>query len=126
MNTIRNVGVAAKIGSYSDAIEISSGSRWLITSGTPGLDAQGQLPEDFAGQATQAWENVLRMLAAAGMGVDDIVKITQTLTRPGDLEAYRPIRAKYLGSARPASMLTFVDQLVWPNMMFELEVVAAK
>lgn len=126
MNTARNVGVAAKIGSYSDAIEISPGSRWLITSGTPGLDGDGKLPEDFAGQATLAWENVLRMLSAAGMEVQDIVKITQTLTRPSDLEAYRPIRAKFLCSARPASMLYFVEQLVWPSMYFELEVVAAK
>lgn len=66
------------------------------------------------------------MLQVAGMGVEDIVKITQYLTRRSDLEAYRPIRSKYLGAARPASMLSFVDELVWPNMLFELEIIAAK
>ncbi|HZP86838.1 MAG TPA: RidA family protein [Burkholderiales bacterium] len=126
MNKALDVGVAGRIGTYSDAIEVSPGSRWLITSGTPGLNEHGKLPEDFAGQATQAWENVLRVLRAADMGVEDIVKITQYLTRPTDLEVYRPIRSKYLGNARPASMLSFVSELVWPNMYFELEVVAAK
>lgn len=126
MNKVHDAGVAAKIGTYSDAIEVPAGARWLITSGTPGLDEHGKLPAAFTDQATQAWENVLRMLKAAGMGVEDIVKITQTLTRPTDLEAYRPIRAKYLGSARPASMLSFVSELVWPNIFFELEVIAAR
>ena len=126
MNVSRNVGVAAKIGTYSDAIETAPGARWLITSGTPGLDVQGTLPEDFASQATLAWENCLRMLAAADMGVHDIVKITQYLTRRADLEAYRPIRSRFLGEARPASMLSFVNELVWPNMYFELEIIAAR
>ena len=126
MNRIRNVGVAARIGAYSDAIEVPAGARWLVTSGTPGLDVEGKLPADFAAQATLAWEHCLRMLESAGMGVGDIVKITQVLTRRTDLEAYRPIRAKYLGDARPASMLSFVSELVWPDMLFELEVLAAR
>lgn len=126
MNTVRNVGVAAKIGSYSDAIEVPAGARWLVTSGTPGIQGDGQLPPDFAAQATLAWEHCLRMLRAADMDVADIVKITQYLTRRADLEAYRPIRSKFLGEARPASMLSFVSELVWPNMYFELEIVAAK
>ena len=125
MNLPRNVGVAAKIGTYSDAIETPPGARWLITSGTPGLDAQGKLPDDFASQATLAWENCLRMLGAADMSVHDIVKITQYLTRRADLEAYRPIRSRFMGEARPASMLSFVSELVWPNMYFELEIIAA-
>ncbi len=126
MNIARNIGVAAKIGTYSDAVEVPAGARWLITSGTPGLDQEGKLPEGFADQAALSWEHCLRMLQVAGMGVEDVVKITQYLTRRSDLEAYRPIRAKYLGPARPASMLSFVDELVWPNMLFELEVIAAK
>lgn len=126
MNQPRNVGVAAMIGSYSDAVEVAPGARWLITSGTPGLQADGKLPPDFATQATMAWEHCLRMLNAAGMDVADIVKITQYLTRRADLEAYRPIRSRFLGEARPASMLSFVSELVWPDMYFELEIVAAK
>lgn len=125
MNTAHNVGVAAKIGTYSDAIEISPNARWLITSGTPGITAEGKLPEDFATQATLAWEHCIRMLQAANMGVGDIVKITQYLTRRSDLEAYRPIRSRFLGETRPASMLSFVSELVWPKMYFELEIVAA-
>jgi len=126
MNRLHNVGVAQRIGTYSDAIEVPASARWLITSGTPGLDSTGKMPADFSTQATLAWEHCLRMLAAADMSVADIVKITQYLTRRSDLEAYRAIRAKYLGDARPASMLSFVSELIWPDVYFELEITAAK
>ena len=127
MNTLRNVGVAARIGTYSDAVEVAPGARWLVAAGTPGVSsADGSMPADFAAQAELAWANVLRILGEADMGVNDIVKITQYLVRRSDLEAYRPIRSRFLGDARPASMLSFVSELVWPGMLFEIEVVAAR
>jgi len=127
MNRIINVGVAARVGTYSDAVEIAPGKRMLYVSGTPGLSADtGQLPESFVDQADLAWKNVKTILAEAGMGVEDIVKLTQYLIRRDDLTAYRDIRSRHLGSCRPASMLVFVPELVWPNMLIELEVVAAK
>ena len=126
MDASHNIGVAARIGSYSDAIEVPPGARWLITSGTPGLASDGALPADFAAQAIMAWENAMRLLHSADMDVRDIVKVTQYLVRRSDLEAYRPIRSRFLGDAKPASMLSFVHELVWPEILIELEIVAAK
>jgi len=127
MNRSIDAGVAARIGTYSDAVEIPAGKRLLFVSGTPGLDsASGRLPQGFAEQAELAWANVHTILGAAGMGVQDIVKLTQTLLRREDLPGYRDIRSRHLGAHRPASMLVFVDGLVWPDMLIELEVVAAK
>lgn len=127
MNRQITAGVAAKVGTYSDAIEVPAGSTLLYVSGTPGIDAEsGELPDSFEGQADIAWRNILTILAEANMGPEDIVKLTQHLTRREDLTDYRAIRTRYLGSHRPASMLTFLSGLVWPNMLIELEVVAAK
>jgi 2-iminobutanoate/2-iminopropanoate deaminase len=127
MNRMLNVGVAARVGTYSDAVEIAPGKRMLYVSGTPGVSAEtGQLAETFVDQADLAWRNVKAILAAAGMSVEDIVKLTQYLIRRDDLAAYRDIRSRHLGTCRPASMLAFVPELVWPNMLIELEVVAAK
>jgi enamine deaminase RidA (YjgF/YER057c/UK114 family) len=127
MNRMVNVGVAARIGTYSDAVEMAPGKRMLYVSGTPGLDSKtGQLPEGFIEQADLAWRNIKAILSEAGMGVEDIVKLTQYLTRRSDLTSYRDIRSRHLGECRPASMLAFLPELVWPNMLIELEVVAAK
>src|SRR2546423_15672920 len=86
MGASHNIGVAAHIGSYSDAIEVPRDARWLVTSGTPGLGPDGALPADFAGQANMAGENVMRLLRRADMEGRDIVKATQYLPRRRDLE----------------------------------------
>lgn len=121
-----DVGVASKLGKYSDAVLTENRQRWLHTSGTPGLAADGSLPPDFETQARLAWTHIIAMLDAAGMDVGDIVKLTQTMMRREDLVAYRAIRHEFLGEARPASMLSFVSGLVMPDMLIELEVVAAR
>lgn len=126
MNKIVNIGVASQIGTYSDAVEAAPNQRWLFTAGTPGLGLDGSLPEDFAGQAEQAWQHILAMLKKADMGVADLVKVTHYLLRAEDIPAYAKIRARYLGDARPASMLLIVPELVRPNFLLEIEAIAAK
>ncbi|MDL2399489.1 RidA family protein [Rhizobium mayense] len=126
-HSFQDIGVAKQIGNYSDATIVDAGMRWLITSGTPGLPIDGStLPSTTEAQADLAWRHILTMLANAGMDVADIVKVTQYLTRAEDIKAYADVRRKYLGDARPASMLLVIPQLVWPNLLVEIEVIAAK
>jgi enamine deaminase RidA (YjgF/YER057c/UK114 family) len=123
---VHDIGVAKQIGRYSDSIEVSGDVRWLYTSGTPGLGLDGTLPSDIAGQAEIAWQHILNMLAKADMTVHDLVKVTHYLLRPEDIPSYVQIRSRLLGDARPASMLLVVPQLVKPEYLLEIEVVAAK
>ena len=125
-HTVHDIGVARQIGSYSDAIEVEPNLRWLMTSGTPGFTDGSKVPTDITGQSELAWENVLRVLSKADMAVDDIVKVTQYLTRAEDVKAYAQVRNRFLGAARPASMLLVIPQLVWPNLLVEVEIIAAK
>ena len=125
-HTLHNIGVAMQIGRYSDAIETAAGLRWLYTAGTPGLSPAGKLSESFTEQARQAWENVLAALDKAGMGLEDIVKVTTSLTRSEDISAYAEVRSSFLGQLRPAFMLSIVNQLIRPDMFIEIEVIAAK
>jgi enamine deaminase RidA (YjgF/YER057c/UK114 family) len=123
---IHDIGVAARIGTYSDCIEASSNQRWLFTSGTPGMDAAGKLPDDITAQAELAWSHIIAMLDRAGMSVGDLVKITQYLTRAEDIPAYAKVRSRMLGAARPASMMMVVAGLPRPDFLLEIEAVAAK
>ena len=125
-HTICDIGVASQIGIYGDAIEVAPNMRWLITSGTPGLSVASGLPDDTAGQAEIAWQNIVNLLAKADMTVADIVKVTQYLTRAEDIKAYAEVRARFLGENRPASMLLVIPQLVWPEILVEVEIIAAK
>ena len=121
-----DVGVAAKIGTYSDAMLVEPGLRWLVTAGTPGMAPDGTTPEGITAQAEQAWKNIIAMLERAGMTVHDLVKVTHYLTRREDLKAYVEVRKRYLGDARPASMLLVVPALVRPEFLVEIEAYAAK
>jgi 2-iminobutanoate/2-iminopropanoate deaminase len=120
-----NIGIASRIGTYADAVETLPNIRWIFTSGMPGLSGAGVLPNDVAGQAEMAWKNIVEVLRHAHMDVQDIVKVTQYLTRPEDVTAYSRVRTRFLGDARPASMLLIIPQLVWPEMLVEVEVIAA-
>ena len=124
-NVRHDIGVASQIGQYSDAIEVPANARWLYTSGTPGLALDGDLPEDIAGQAEIAWTHIVNLLRRAGMGVNDLVKVTHYLLRADDIPAYVQVRGKFLGDARPASMLLIVSELVKPTFLLEIEAIAA-
>jgi 2-iminobutanoate/2-iminopropanoate deaminase len=126
MNKALDVGVARQIGTYSDGVEAPASARWLFTAGTPGLKADGTYPDGIVAQSEQAWQNVLRILAEAGMGVQDLVKITHYLVHEKHIKDYVAVRARYLGDARPASMLLVVPGLVKPEILVEIEAIAAK
>ncbi|MCW5625504.1 MAG: RidA family protein [Burkholderiales bacterium] len=126
MNKTHDVGVARQIGKYSDAVESAPNARWLFTSGTPGIGLDGVVPADVTGQAELAWQHIVRMLESAGMTVHDLVKVTHYLLRAEDIKPYVAVRTKYLGDARPASMLLVVPELVRPEYLLEVEAIAAK
>ena len=125
-HTIHDIGVARQIAAYSDAIEVGPNVRWLLTSGTPGLATDGDLPKDISGQTELAWKHVISMLERAGMTVADIVKVTQYLTRAEDIPAYGKVRTRFLGDVRPAATLLVIPQLFRPEFLVEVEIVAAK
>lgn len=123
---LHDIGIARQIGNYSDAVETAAQMRWLFTSGTPGLALDGSLPHDIAGQAELAWTHITTMLGRAGMTVRDLVKVMHYLTRAEDIPAYVKVRSRFLGDARPASMLLIVPQLVRPAFLLEIEATAAR
>jgi 2-iminobutanoate/2-iminopropanoate deaminase len=125
-NVNHNIGVASQIGKYSDAVEVSPNARWLFTAGTPGQALDGNLPNDITEQAEIAWTHIVNMLNRAKMDVQDLVKVTHYLLRAEDVPAYVKVRTKFLGDARPASMLLIVPELVKPNFLLEIEAIAAK
>ena len=126
MNRLLNIGVAQKIGTYSDGVAVPADAKWVFVSGTPGMLPDGSYPHGITAQAEQAWKNVLAILAQAGMGVKDLVKVTHYLVRQEDIKDYVAVRARYLGDTRPASMLLVVPGLVKPEILVEIEACAAR
>jgi len=119
--------VPAPFGPYSHAVEVPEGSRLLYISGEVGVLPDGTVPEGIEAQAEACWRNIIAILADAGMGVGDLVKITTYLVRPEDVAAAAAgaARAKHFGDARPGSATIIVKALVAPQWLIEIEAVAA-
>ena len=117
--------VAKPFGPYSHAVEAPEGSRLLYISGEVGVLPDGTVPEGIEAQAEACWRNITAILADAGMGVDDLVKITTYLVRPEDVAAAGAARAKHFGDARPGSATIIVKARVAPQWLIEIEAVAA-
>jgi enamine deaminase RidA (YjgF/YER057c/UK114 family) len=127
MNVKRNPAeVAPPGGRYTHAIEVPPNARWLHISGQVGTAPDGTVPSAFAAQVENCWRNLLAILADAGMGIEDLVKVTVFLTRHEHVGAYREARDRIIGDARPASTLVVVSSLVRPEWLCEVEAVAAK
>jgi 2-iminobutanoate/2-iminopropanoate deaminase len=117
--------VAAPTG-YSHGVELGAGARIVYVAGQVGTAPDGSIAKDIRGQATQAWKNIENVLAAAGMELKDIVKVTAFLTRKEDIAGYREVRGRALGDLKPASTLLVIAGLAREDFLFEVECVAAK
>jgi enamine deaminase RidA (YjgF/YER057c/UK114 family) len=119
--------VAAPFGAYSHAAVVPPGQRLIYVAGQVAIDESGVLvgKGDVAKQAEQTLENIRRILADCGAGVQDIVKLNWYLTDMTDREAILPLREKFLGAHRPASTTVEVTRLVGDDWLIEIDCVAA-
>ena len=116
--------IAAPIGGYSHAVETGPGPRLLFVSGQIPVRPDGSVPDDFEGQCAAAWSNVLAVLASAGLGPLDLVKVTTWLTDRSQAESNARIRRAHLGDARPALTVVVAQTLESPWLL-EIEAIAA-
>jgi enamine deaminase RidA (YjgF/YER057c/UK114 family) len=119
--------VAPPNGMYSHSVEVPPNARWLFTAGQAGVRPDGSLAAGFEAQHEQIWQNTLAILADAGMGPQDIVRINVYSTDPEGLKFLKPHREKYLKPGHvPASTWVVVSKLANPGWVVEMETVAAK
>ena len=118
--------ISAPLGAYTHAIEIPPGARVIHISGQVGVRPDGSVAEGIEAQLACAWQNILAILADAGMGPGDIVKVTTYLTRAEDFKVHPRIRAQFLGEARPTATAACVSALAAPEFLCEIEAIAAK
>ncbi|WP_456620124.1 MULTISPECIES: RidA family protein [unclassified Bradyrhizobium] len=111
-------------GGYSMGLELSQHRRLLFISGQVPERSDGTVPEGFDAQCEQAWRNVIEVLAAAGLGVEHLVKVTTFLTDRNQVVTNRTIRGTVLGGHRPALTVVVVET-VDSKWLLEIEAIAA-
>lgn len=98
----------------------------IYVAGQVARDVQGCLvaPGDVVGQARQVYHNLTQVLAAAGAGLENVVKITTYLVDAADAKAAGQVRQEVFGSHRPPHTGLIVAALGGPEVRLEVEVVA--
>jgi len=127
MKTFRNpADVHAPQGMYTHQVELQGPQRLLVLSGQVGARPDGTLPEDGLEQLDVVLDNIERNLAAAGMTLQDVFKITYFLVGEFDLTPLREkMRARFQGH-KPCSTLLFVAGLASPEYRVEIEAWACR
>jgi enamine deaminase RidA (YjgF/YER057c/UK114 family) len=118
-------GIAPPFSRYAHGVAVAPDCRWLHVSGQVGVRPDGTMPDGAEGQLEQAFANLFAVLAEAGMGKRDLVKLTVLLTAPDQVGLYRVVRDRCLEGAVVASTLMIVAGLASPTFLVEIEAVAA-
>jgi enamine deaminase RidA (YjgF/YER057c/UK114 family) len=109
----------------SQGIEVAPDARWLYISGQIAVRPDGTAIEGTEAQMEDVWEKILRVLESAGMGYQNLVKISVFLTREEDILMFRKVRDRVLGGSKPAATLLIVKGLARPDLLVEIEAIAA-
>jgi 2-iminobutanoate/2-iminopropanoate deaminase len=117
--------VHAPAGGYSLGLELTQHRRLLFISGQVPERTDGTVPDGFEAQCEQAWRNVMEVLAAAGLGVEHLVKLTTFLTDRNHVVTNRTIRCAMLGDHQPALTVVIVET-VDSKWLLEIEAIAAE
>lgn len=112
---------------YSHLAEVRGG-RTVYLSGQIAVDERGEVvgAGDFTAQARRVFQNLGLALAEVGLSFDAVVKLTVFLTDLACLPQFRAVRDEFVNVASPpASSLVEVSALVRPELLIEVEAVAA-
>lgn len=114
----------AAVGPYAQAVAAEG---FLFTAGQIGLDPDtGELAgDDVASQVRRVMDNLEAVLAAAGLGLGDVVKTTIYLTDMDAFETVNEIYGDRLAAPYPARSTVEVPRLP-RDALVEIEAVARR
>ena len=115
---------------YTHTVSVEGAAKLVTISGPVSWDASGNVVGrgDMRAQSEQVFRNVTAALQAAGAGWDDVIKMNGYMVgmHAERVNVYREVRSRFLKEgALPASTLVGVERLVDPELLLEVEVIAA-
>ena len=125
MKSIQTENAPAAIGPYSQAID--SGAGLVFVSGQIPIDPSTGtfVPGGIREQTRQSLTNAQAILAAAGLGLENVVKTTVFLADMGDFAAMNEVYAQFFAAPYPARSAVAVKTLP-KGALVEIECIAAR
>ncbi|HZP79376.1 MAG TPA: RidA family protein [Pseudolabrys sp.] len=117
-------------GLFSEAVTVTHPGKMIFLAGVGAEDegaTRGVIRHlgDFAGQCRYAYDKIKRLLAAHGASMNDVVKVVTYVTDIRNQVDAGKCRAEALGGApQPVHTFLNINQLAWPGMLVEVDVIA--
>ncbi len=110
---------------YSHVV-VASGKKLIFIAGQVSRDREGNLvgKGDMGAQIRQVGRNLALALAAAGVGLKDLVKTTTYVTDIDEFFKFPEVREEIFGQSLPTSTTVEVRRLSHPDMLVEIEAMA--
>ena len=106
---------------FSQAVQVGD-TIWV--SGQVGIDHEGKIPPGIEAQAKLAFENLQRVLGAAGATLDDVVEITTFHRDMKEMRGFAKVKASYLPKDFPAWTAIGTTELALPDLRVEVRATA--
>ena len=123
-----NAPAVAPTAGYSQAVEIDLGlSKMILLSGQVPLDVNRKIVGigDLGLQSEQVFENIKKIIEAAGGTMNDLVKTVIYTTDISQISKFRVARDKYVNLKQPpVSTLVEVNKLFHEEVLIEIEATA--
>jgi 2-iminobutanoate/2-iminopropanoate deaminase len=98
---------------------------FVFISGQASVDETGKIVnESFAGECRRSFENVKKVLAAAGLDFSDVVQVRNYVAKQEDLAEFNQIYREYFSAPFPAR--TTLIGCLGELLKFEVDVTAIK
>jgi 2-iminobutanoate/2-iminopropanoate deaminase len=123
MQLINAADAPQPVGGYNQAVAVTGAQKMLFVSGQIPVDTAGHVPAAFADQARLAWRNVEAQLRTAGMGLENLAKVTVFLSDRRYALENRQVRREILGESAPA-MTVIIASIFDAAWLLEIEAVA--
>jgi enamine deaminase RidA (YjgF/YER057c/UK114 family) len=116
--------ICAHSNNAGHGTEVPPNARILFCNGQVGARLDGTVPDNPLEQIEVIFERIQIILAASGMTLDDVVKLTVYVTDKSILDDYFTLRARLMGDHNPPATLLIVGAFPRPGV--EVEIEAAK
>lgn len=128
MKMLAPASISPPFARYAHGVEVPGGTRLAVTSGQLALAADGTVPDGARAQAELCFANCAAILAEAGMGPADVIRINAFVTDRAHMAGYMAARDVWLAGVTrlPASTLVIVSGFTRPEFLVEVEVMAAR
>ena len=125
LDRLNPASIHPPFAAYAHGVVVPAGARLVFCSGQLGVSAKGVIPADVESQATLCFQAIAAVLAEAGMGLADLVRLNAYVTARDHMAGYMKVRDRFVDAPPPASTLMIVGGFTRPEFLVEVEAIAA-